>query len=390
MKKNLWIIALIAVVNALGYGIIIPIIYSYSRKFGLSDFENGLLFSVFSIFQFIATPIIGRLSDAYGRKPLLLISLFGTAVSFFTMAFAQNALWLFVARALDGITAGNIPVALAVISDTTEPKDRAKGFGIIGASFGFGFTFGPAISALTLHLGLSAPFIIAGCIALLAFVLTALLLPETNMHKGVAVSRHVFDFRHLFHALIDPSIGKTLRISFLVMLAFSIYIYAFQPMAVEILDLNPQQIAVVFTLMGIVGLISQGAIIPKVIKAYGERYVLVGSLITSAITFVLLFLTHSYIFFIGVVLVQAFANGFANPVIQALLSKEADQKSQGSIMGINASYQSIGQIIGPIIGGALSSLFIPLPFLVSAIAMSIAVIFSGQMLHKHLKQTSLI
>lgn len=390
MKKSLWIIALIAIVNALGYGIIIPIIYSYSRKFGLSDFENGLLFSVFSICQFLATPIIGRLSDAYGRRPLLLISLFGTALSFFTMAFAQNAAWLFIARALDGITAGNIPVALAVISDTTEPKDRAKGFGIIGASFGFGFTFGPAISALTLHWGLSMPFIIAGGISLAALTITALFLPETNTHKGKSVARHAFDFRHLLHALVDPAIGKTLIISFLVTLAFSVYIYAFQPMSVEVLHLSVQQVAIVFTLMGVVGLVSQGVIIPKVLKLWGERTVLVGSLIVSIIAFVLLFFTHSYVFFIGVVMVQALANGFANPVIGALLSREADQKSQGSIMGINASYQSIGQIIGPVIGGALSTLFIPLPFLAAAGSMVVAGVLAQQILRKHLKQQSLV
>src|SRR3989304_9572761 len=146
-NRNLLVVSAVAIVNALGYGIIIPILYSYSQKYGLSDFENGLLFSVFSICQFISTPVIGRLSDKYGRKPLLLISLAGTAASFLLMAFAPSALFLFLARALDGITAGNIPVASAVISDTTEPKDRAKGFGIIGASFGFGFIFGPVISA---------------------------------------------------------------------------------------------------------------------------------------------------------------------------------------------------------------------------------------------------
>lgn len=390
MKKTLWIIALIAVVNALGYGIIIPILYSYSHKFGLSDFQNGLLFSIFSVFQFVATPLIGRLSDAYGRRPLLLISLFGTALSFFTMAFAQNATWLFIARALDGVTAGNIPVALAVISDTTEPKNRAKGFGIIGASFGFGFTFGPAISAFTVHLGDSAPFIIAGIVALIAFILTAVFLPETNTHKGAVLSRHVFDFRHLFHALFDPAIGKTLTVSFLVMLAFSIFIYAFQPMSVQMLHLSPRQISIIFTIMGVIGLVSQGAVIPRVIKMFGERKVLVYSVAASVITFSVLFVTRSYPLFLAIVLIQAFANGFANPVIQALLSREADQKSQGSIMGVNASYQSIGQIIGPIIGGLLSTIFIPLPFLMAAAAMGAAVILSVQILHKHLRQQALM
>ncbi|MBI5019482.1 MFS transporter [Candidatus Gottesmanbacteria bacterium] len=390
MKKTLWIIALIAVVNALGYGIIIPILYSYSHKFGLSDFHNGLLFSIFSVFQFVATPLIGRLSDAYGRRPLLLISLFGTALSFFIMAFAQNAAWLFIARALDGLTAGNIPVALAVISDTTEPKDRAKGFGIIGASFGLGFTFGPAISAFTIHLGAGVPFIIAGFVALAAFLVTAVFLQETNTHKGVAVTRHVFDFRHLFHALVDPAIGKTLTVSFLVMLAFSIYIYAFQPMSVVVLHLSAQQISIIFTVIGIIGLVSQGAVIPRALKLFGERRLLVGSALSSVILFLVLFAARSYPLFLAAVMLQAFTNGFANPVIQALLSREADQKSQGSIMGVNASYQSIGQIIGPIIGGVLSTIFIPLPFLASAAAMGVAALLSVQILRKHLHQQALV
>ncbi|MBI5044767.1 MAG: MFS transporter [Candidatus Levybacteria bacterium] len=144
--RNLFIIALIAVVNMLGYGIIIPILYAYSKKFGLSDFDNGLLFAIFSICQFFSTPIIGRLSDKYGRRPLLLTSIIGTAISFFMMAFAPNVLFLFFARALDGLTAGNIPVAFAVISDTTKPEERAKAFCLIGAAFSFGFIFGPAIS----------------------------------------------------------------------------------------------------------------------------------------------------------------------------------------------------------------------------------------------------
>src|SRR5438046_5402783 len=158
-NRNLLIIALIAMVNMLGYGIIIPILYAYSKKYGLTDFQNGLLFALFSICQFISTPIIGRLSDKYGRRPMLLLSIVGTAVSFFMMAFAPNALFLFISRALDGLTAGNIPVAFAVISDSTEPQDRAKAFGLIGSAFSFGFVFGLAIAALTVGFGQAITFI---------------------------------------------------------------------------------------------------------------------------------------------------------------------------------------------------------------------------------------
>lgn len=383
------VIALVALVNALGYGIIIPILYSYSRSFGLSDFQNGLLFSVYSICQFFATPFIGRLSDAYGRKPLLFLSLVGTAISFFLMAGAQNAWWLFFARALDGITAGNIPVALAVISDTTTAKDRAKGFGIVGASFGFGFTFGPAISALTLHYGIWVPFLIAGAVSLLSAIVTVILLPETNQHKARVIQKHVFDFRHLVHALFDPTIGITLAISFLVMLAFSIYTYVFQPFSVEVMKLPVTTISLIFTAIGVIGLFSQGFIIPKTVKRFGERQMLVFSVFLSVVMYALLFVVRSYGLFLAVVAVQAFANGFPNPILQSLLSKETDEKSQGSILGVNASYQSIGQILGPIIGGIVSGLFTPLPFVFAGLSMAVAGILASRMLHKHLSQQSL-
>lgn len=237
-NKNLFVIAIIVIVNALGYGIIIPVLYSYSLKYGLNDFQNGLLFSLFSICQFIATPLIGRLSDKYGRKPLLLISIGGTALSFFITAFAPSAIWLFIARALDGITAGNLPVASAVISDTTTSADRAKGFGIIGASFGFGFIFGPAISAFTLPWGKGAPFLVAGIVTLAAVLLTWLILPETNKHIGEVRGGKLFDFVGLFKTLWDPQVEKTLIITLLYACAFALFIYGFQPFAVKMLLLS--------------------------------------------------------------------------------------------------------------------------------------------------------
>ena len=217
LKKNrsLLIIALIAVVNMLGYGIIIPILYAYSKKFGLSDFQNGLLFAIYSVFQFISTPIIGRLSDKYGRRPLLLASIIGTAVSFFMTAFAPNAIFLFLARALDGLTAGNIPVAFAVISDSTKPEERAKAFGLVGAAFSFGFVFGPAISAFTVGISEALPFIIAGIITTIAAILTALFLPETNKHMGEVVHGKLFDFKKMWHTLFDPNVGLTFLITFI-------------------------------------------------------------------------------------------------------------------------------------------------------------------------------
>lgn len=389
-NKSLLVISIIAVVNALGYGIIIPILYSYSQKFGLSDFQNGALFALFSLCQFISTPIIGRLSDKYGRKPLLIISLLGTAISFVMMAFAPSAIFLFLARGLDGITAGNIPVATAVISDTTEPKDRAKGFGIIGASFGFGFIFGPAISSLTVGISVALPFIIAAVVTGIAILLTAILLKETNQHIGEEKHEKLFDLVKLVKVLFDKQIGATLLITLIYSLAFGLFIFAYQPMSVKILHLTATQISLNFTLFGLVGLITQMFLIPKVSKKWSETRILVVNLGILAVTFSLLGLSRTLVFFALISVFHAMANSFVGPVLQSLLSKEVDAKSQGEILGVSTSYMSVGQIIGPIIGGVLASVFTTLPFFASTVAMLGTLLIAATLLTRFKKPVALV
>lgn len=367
-KENptLLIIAVVAIVNALGYGIIIPVLYSYSQRFGLSDFGNGLLFAVFSIFQFLATPLIGRLSDKYGRRPLLVLSIAGTALSFVLMAVAPNAAVLFIARALDGLTAGNLPVAQAVISDTTKPADRAKGFGLIGASFGFGFVFGPVISALTVGYSPTLPFWIAAGIAMIGTLITATKLPETNKHRGQVKEGKLFDFPKLWHTLFDPNVGVTFVITLLYTLAFSLFIYAFQPYAVKVLLLSAPQISGIFTTIGIVGLVTQMWLVNRVSERWGIKRAFAWALAALAISFLLSFKAFNFYSFLGVMVILAVANGIVQPLINTILSREADDKSQGSIMGLNTAYASIGQIVGPILGGAAAVRSVSDPFLAAA------------------------
>lgn len=388
-NRNLAIIVLVVVVNALGYAIIIPILYSYSQKFGLSDFQNGLLFAIFSVCQFISTPIIGRLSDKYGRKPLLVISLTGTAVSFLMMATAPSAIFLFIARALDGVTAGNLPVAQAVIADTTEPKDRAQGFGMIGAAFGFGFIFGPAISAVTVGYGTHIPFLIAAAITTVAVLLAAFLLPETNKHKGQVSEDKMFDFRKLIMSAFDPAIGKTLLIALIYSIAFFLFIYGYQPFTVKALHFTPVQISLVFMGIGIIGLLSQILLIPRIVKKYGDKKALMGSIAVTIGTFAVMGLTQSAAIFLLAIGVNAFANSFVMPMVSTLLSKEVDAKSQGSVQGLSGSYQSIGQVLGPLVGGVLATYSLSLPFLGASVLSAICVYLSYLVIKSHTRAESL-
>lgn len=381
-NRNLYIIALIAIVNALGYGIIIPVLYTYSQKYGLTDFQNGLLFATFSICQFLSTPIIGRMSDKFGRRPLLIASIAGTGLSFFMMAFAPNAIFLFLARALDGITAGNIPVASAVITDTTDEKNRAKGFGIIGASFGFGFIFGPAISALTVGYSESLPFIIAGVISAIATLITYLMLPETNKHMGEVKKGKLFDFKALASALTQKNIGPTLMITLLFSIAFSLMIYAFQPYASKGLHMNANGISALFTLFGIIGLISQVIILPRVTKAFPVKKLFQYSILFVAFAFASFFGARTVFLYALCSVFLALGNSFVQPLTQTILSEETDARSQGTMQGINASYMSIGQIIGPIIGGAIATIGILYPFLAASAFVFICFVLSFKVLQK--------
>lgn len=366
--RNVLIVALIALVNMLGYGIVIPILYSYSHKFGLTDFQNGLLFAIFSICQFISTPIIGRFSDKYGRRPMLITSIIGTALSFFMMAFAPNAIFLFLARALDGLTAGNIPVVFAVISDSTKPEERAKSFGLIGSAFSFGFIFGPAISALTLGFGSAVPFLIAGVITVIATILTYLYLPETNKHMGEVQKGKLFDFPKMWHTLFDPNVGITFIITLIFYLAFACAImYGFQPFTLNVLKLTETQNAMLFTLFGIVGFLAQTFMVGQISKRFGMKKAFQAGVLFTAVSFFFMFASRTWPLFVVASIILALCNSLVQTLLPAILSQEADAKSQGTIMGLNASYQSIGMIFGPILGGAVATIMIPLPFLVGSI-----------------------
>src|SRR5258708_2905865 len=178
-NKTLMILMFIMLINALAYGTIIPLLYPYSQRFGIGPAGLGILFASFSLAQFLATPVLGRLSDKYGRKPILLICLLGTSVSLALFASATSIPMLFFARIIDGVTGGNISVAQAVIADSTSGEERAKSFAMLGASFGVGFTFGPALGGLVGSFGLAAPFWLASVLALAGTFLVFIILIQT-------------------------------------------------------------------------------------------------------------------------------------------------------------------------------------------------------------------
>ncbi|WP_419803229.1 MFS transporter [Mucilaginibacter sp.] len=365
-NKNLWVLVFICVINSLGFGIIVPLIYPYGKQFGITEQTLGLLTASFSIAQFFATPVLGSLSDKYGRKPILIISLIGTCISFVLFAEARSIVMLFGARILDGITGGNISVAQAMVSDSSTPEDRAKNFGIIGSAFGFGFVIGPAIGGVLSKISLQAPFWFSAGIALTGVLCCYFFLKETNQeHKRKSGSK--FSFKSLITILKKPVVGSAVFIGFLLTTAQFAMIIGFQTFTADTLKITPFQIGVFFAGFGISGILMQLAV-PYINKIFTSKsFILLLSLVFCFVAMLLSGFTNQLIFFAGCMCVYGLFNGLRNPMLNAVISERVAENEQGQTLGINQSYASIGQILGPISAGLISGFSVHFVFFLSAL-----------------------
>jgi multidrug resistance protein len=360
MNRNFWIIALISFINSLSFTILIPVLYLYGRQFKLDDFQTSLLFAIYAIAQFFATPIIGKLSDRFGRKPLLIISLAGTVIANLMAGTATTAAVLFFARFLDGITGGNASVAQAVISDVTSRENRAKAFGINGAAFGLGFVLGPAISLLAQKAAVNTPlgesfgasFLVSGTIALIALILTIFLLPETLKTKAPK-AQHIFDLGldKLIKGLLMPKIGILLIINFLTGLTFTLFTFAFQPYFLTVLKQNSDALTLMFFLFGVLGVIMQTLGIAQLTKHFQLIQIMFMGLFIRSLSFVLMPLWEDVHYFIAICVLFSLLNSVVQPMISALISLNANPEEQGTVLGISSSYLSVSNAFGPIIAG---------------------------------------
>jgi MFS family permease len=354
MNRNFWITALIVFINSLSYTILIPIIYLYGRQFGLNDFQTSLLFSTYSIAQFFATPVIGKLSDRFGRKPLLIISLAGTVLANLIAGTANIAILLFLGRFLDGITGGNMSVAQAIISDISSPKDRAQAFGIYGAAMGLGFVIGPVTSLLAQQISLGTAFLVSSAVAFIALLLTIFLLSET-LPKPVVKSGNIFDLGlgNLVRGLTMPGIGNLLFINFLIGMTFTMFTYAFQPYFIHVLGQNSRALTLQFLAFGAVGVIMQTWGVSVLRRKFDVVQILFLGLFFRSLSFVLMPIFPSIKYFIIVSILFSLFNSLVQPMINTLISLNAEPQEQGMVMGVNSSYLSISNGIGPVIAGLI-------------------------------------
>ena len=376
LPLQFWIVTLVAFINSVSFTIIIPTLYPYAKEFGLSDLAASLLTTAFSLSQFFGTPILGRLSDRIGRKPLLVVSLLGTVVANLLAAVSPFAWWLYLARMLDGLTGGNNSVAQAVVSDITTPEQRTQAFGIFGGMFRLGFVVGPPLAYLAQTLPplpgitpLGMSFVVSALMALVAAILCFAVLPETRppaeYNRTLKLSFADFGFGRLATSWRKPVVGRIFLMTFLNGATFTVFTFAFQPFFLTVLGQDTKMLAFAFVFFGILAFLSQVFLLEPLRKRINLVTLLVVALILRGI---LLILYPSFptvetfwilLFFFGIV------NAFPMPLIDSLLSLRTSKDKQGEALGTNSSYLSIANAIGPAISGLLVTFGYGIPFFVA-------------------------
>jgi DHA1 family tetracycline resistance protein-like MFS transporter len=357
-NKSLLTIFLIVFIDLLGFGIILPLLPYIAEKYQATPLMIGLLTAVYSFFQLIAAPILGRLSDRYGRKKLLVISQLGSAVGYLILGLAGNLPLLFLSRIIDGITGGNISIAQAYIADVTTKKDRAKGMGMIGAAFGLGFIFGPAIGGYLSKFSFSTPAYFATAISLLSVLATIFFLKETvDEKKSITSPKTKLNLEEFKRVLSIYPIGILITVFFVVNLASSIQQGNFALWTQKTFNYGPAQNGWLFVYIGILAVIVQLRVLPFLTKKFSEKTILFISLIFLFLGLILVPLIPSPSFLYVSLFFLPFGFGLSNPTIQALASENVPKEEYGGTLGFLQSAGSLGRIIGPIIGGVVFEFF---------------------------------
>ena len=397
-RKALPVLFLIIFVDLVGFGILIPVIpllladpsSHYYLLHGMSAsmgyFILGVLTTVYPLMQFLSAPVLGQLSDRYGRKKLLAVSVFGTFLSYIIFAFGiitANLPLLFFARAFDGVTGGNISIAQASMADITKPENRAKNFGLIGAAFGLGFIIGPFLGGQLSNPGLvswfnaATPFFFAAVLSFVEILLILYVLPETLEEVNKAVHFNVFQsISNIVEVYKRKNIRAILSVAFLDNLGFTFFTTFIAVFYIAKFSFNQGDIGNMFAYVGICFAASQLFILPRLPKNKDYPILSIGILGSAIMLFAYALVTATWQLIIIIPIFSVF-NGFVQAYLPAIISRSADKSIQGRILGINASVYSLGQAIPPLFAGYVASLFSPqIPLYIAAVVTLVTAIIA--------------
>ncbi len=381
-NKALLTIFLIVFIDLVGFGIILPLLPFIAEKYQANAAQIGFLTATYSFFQLIAAPFLGKLSDRFGRKKILILSQLGSALGFIILAFAKSLPLLFLSRIVDGLTGGNISIAQAYIADVTDKKNRARGMGLIGAAFGLGFIFGPALGGALSKISYSTPALLAAFVSFLTVLTTAFFLKETvDVKHALESPKTKFDFKELKRVLLIPNLLFLIVIFFLINLAFSLTQGNLALWTEKTFGYDASKNGFIFAYVGILAVLVQVVILPFLLKKFDEKVILKIASFNLFLSFSLIFLSKNEAIFYLALTFMPLGNGLANPSIQAIASESVPQEEYGGTLGLLQSAGSLGRILGPVIGGGFFYYFSKdLPFLFASIVLFL--VFLANLVYK--------
>jgi len=368
-KASLSIIFVTVFIDLMGFGILIPILPTFaSKELGISDFSIGIIVAVYSLMQFVFNPVLGKLSDRIGRRPLILITLLITAISYSIFSFATSFLILFISRMLAGLGGSNISVAQAYIADITTKEERSRGMGLIGAAFGLGFLFGPLIGAILSQYGYSTAGFGSAGFSLIAFIFALFFLPE-SIKKGNNKEKFTprfFDLTYAKKVLRYPSLGLLIVLFFIIVFSMANIYGTFALLGYKVYGFTDQQNGILFGFSGLTAALVQGVFMRYLSNYKEKNVILTGSLFMM---FGLVLMPYGINFTGVAVIISIFSigTGILQPIILSMVSKLSPDNEQGAILGLNQSFSAFARVLGPLWGGfAYDYLGYQFPFITGA------------------------
>jgi DHA1 family tetracycline resistance protein-like MFS transporter len=356
----LGLVVSIVLVDLLGFSIVMPLLAPIAREYGFTPLQIGLLLAAYPMAQLVAGPILGRLSDRYGRRPVLAASQFGTAVSFLVLGLSTSFEVMFLARLLDGASGGNILVAQAYVADVTRPEERSRGFGLIGMAFGLGFVLGPLLGLLLVNLPVAAdwrlrtPFLAAAGLSTLAWVLVLLRLPESLPADARARQRaRVVSRRGLVDALVLPGVGWMIGLGSLATLGFAALEGTFSLYLGQRQGWGPGGVLAGFTFLGLVTALVQGGLVRRLVPKHGEPRLIVAGLVLLIAGFVGLGLGSGTAATLLATMAVGVGQGLVSPTISGLLSRITPEGEQGAVFGTLSSAQTMARMANYLVANLL-------------------------------------
>ena len=362
----LGVVVAIVLVDLLGFSIVMPLLGPFAKQYGLDGWQIGLLFAAYPMCQLVAGPILGRLSDRYGRRPLLIISQAGTALSFVVLGLSSNFTVMLLARMLDGASGGNILVAQAYVADVTKPENRARGMGLIGMAFGLGFVLGPLLGGLLLALPiaeawrLKLPFLVAAGFSTIAWILVLTRLTESLPRDAAArQAARVVSWRGIVDTLTLPGVGRLVILGALVVLGFACLEGTYSLYLRARMHWDARGAAFAFAFLGLVSAFVQGGLIRRLVPRFGEPRLIVAGIAALAVGFAALAVATSGPTLWTATFIVGIGQGLASPSVSGLLSRITPQSEQGAVFGAFSSAQTVARLTSYLVANALLARYGP-------------------------------